>query len=77
MTPVRPLSLGSSTLPLSQCVLNSFLASHLLITFANSVDTDQDRHFVGPDLDPNSLTFFLSFFFFWQRLKTVHYAREC
>ena len=28
----------------------------LLITFANSLDPDQARHFVGPDLDPNCLT---------------------
>ena len=43
---------------------NPFLASgnfcYLLvftdISFANSVDPDQDRHSVGPDLDPNRLT---------------------
>ena len=38
-----------------------FLASddfcRRLITFANSLDPDQDRHYVGPDLDPNRLTF--------------------
>ena len=38
-------------------LLNSFLASgdscHLLVTFANSSDPDQDQHNVGPDLDPN------------------------
>ena len=28
----------------------------LLITFANSLDPDQDRQNVGPVLDPNSLT---------------------
>ena len=28
----------------------------LLITLANSLDLDQDRRNVGPDLDPNSLT---------------------
>ena len=28
----------------------------LLITFANSLDPDQDRQNVGPDLDPNRLT---------------------
>ena len=43
-----------------QCVLNSSLASgdfyRLLITFANSLDPDQDRQNVGPDLDPNCLT---------------------
>ena len=37
--------------------INSFLASgnfcRLLITFANSLDLDQDRCFVGPDLDPS------------------------
>ena len=37
----------------------SFLASsdfcHLLVKFANSLDPDQDRHNVGPDLDPNCL----------------------
>ena len=39
---------------------NSFLArgdfSHLLIYFVNSLDPDEDRQNVGPDLDPNSLT---------------------
>ena len=29
---------------------------HLLITFANSLDPDQDRLNVSPDLDPNCLT---------------------
>ena len=28
----------------------------LLIIFANSLDPDQDRQNVGPDLDSNSLT---------------------
>ena len=41
-------------------LLNIFLASgefcHLLIIFANSLDPDQDRQNVGPDLDPKSLT---------------------
>ena len=44
-------------------IINSFLASsyfrHLLITFANSLDPDQDRH-VGPDLGPNRLTLMIS-----------------
>ena len=26
------------------------------VTFANSLDPDQARHIVGPDLDPNCLT---------------------
>ena len=37
--------------------VKSFFANgnfcHLLITFADSLDPDQDRH---PDLDPNGLT---------------------
>ena len=41
-------------------LLDFLLASgdycHLLITFANGLDLDQDRHNVGPNLDPNSLT---------------------
>ena len=40
--------------------INSFHASgdlcRLLITFANSLDPDQARQNVGPDLDPNCLT---------------------
>ena len=28
---------------------------HLLLTFANSLDPNQDRVNVGPDLDPNCL----------------------
>ena len=41
-------------------VFNSFPTSVdfccLLITFANSLDPDQARQNVGPDLDPNCLT---------------------
>ena len=29
---------------------------HLPLTFANSLDPDQDQQNVGPDLDPNHLT---------------------
>ena len=49
--------------------LNSFLANgnfcHLLITFANSLDPDQDRQDVGPDLDSSCFTLimFLKEFF--------------
>ena len=32
------------------------IVCHLLITFANNLDPDQARHFVGPDLDSNCLT---------------------
>ena len=39
---------------------NPFLARgnfcHLLITFANNLDPEQDRQNLGPDLDPNCLT---------------------
>ena len=38
---------------------HSFSASgicHLLITFANSLNTDQARQNIGPDLDPKCLT---------------------
>ena len=41
-------------------LLNPFLACgdfrHQLITFPNSLDPDQDRQNVGPDLNPNRLT---------------------
>ena len=44
----------------SHSMVNSFLASgdicYLLITFAKSLDPDQDRHNVDPDLGPNHLT---------------------
>ena len=40
--------------------VDSFLASGdfgcMLITFADSLDPDQDGHPVGPDLDPNHMT---------------------
>ena len=40
---------------------SSFHASgdfyQLLITFANSLDSDQDQKNVSPDLDPNHLSF--------------------
>ena len=41
-------------------LINSFFASgffcRLLIIYTNSLDPDQDRQNVGPDLDPNSFT---------------------
>ena len=44
---------------------NSFLASSdfccLLITFANSLDPDQDQQNVQPDLEPNRLTLLIVF----------------
>ena len=36
--------------------INFFLASPLLITFANSFDLDEDQQNVSPDLVPNGLT---------------------
>ena len=57
------LDKGHLMLPVKDIVsffINFFLAScklcHLLITFVNSLDPDQDQHHVGPDLDPNHLT---------------------
>ena len=45
---------------------NPFLASddfcRLLITFANSLDPDQDQQIVGPDLYPTCLTLLKDFF---------------
>ena len=45
-------------------ILNLFQTSGnfccMLITFANSLDPDQDRPNVGSDLDPNSLTLWCS-----------------
>ena len=45
------------------CFSNSFFASgdfcRLLIYFANGLDPDQDRPYVGPDLDPSRLTIWL------------------
>ena len=40
----------------SSVVIILCLLVRLLITFANSLDPDQARHNVGPDLDPNCLT---------------------
>ena len=49
-----------TTLISCESMVNSFHASSyfrcLLITFANSLDPDQDRQNVGPDLDPKCLT---------------------
>ena len=46
---------------------------HLLITLANSLDPDQARQNVGPDLDPNCLTLmvFLKEFF-----ETVDFEKK-
>ena len=47
---------------LTLCLL---VSCHLLITFANSLEPDHARRFVGPDLDPSCLTLmvFLKEFF--------------
>ena len=40
-----------------KCIFQLFVyVCCLLITFANSLDPDQARQSVGPDLDPNCLT---------------------
>ena len=50
---------SQKVVPTSCSVFNCFPPSgdlcHLLITFANSLDPDQARQNVGPDLDPNCL----------------------
>ena len=50
----------ASSLIIMVFFFNSFLASghfcHLMVTFSNSLDPDQDRHNVSPDLDPKCLT---------------------
>ena len=54
------LSFSLKVVSRSCSVFNSLPASslfrHQLITFANSLDPDQARQNVGPDLDPNCLT---------------------
>ena len=54
---------GCSWQPLMCLKIKFFLASsefwRLLITFANSLEPDQDRQNVGHDLDPNRLTLLL------------------
>ena len=51
--------LGLMILQFNISLLNSFLASgdfcRLLITFAKSLNPDQDQQIVGADLDPNCL----------------------
>ena len=46
---------------------------HILTTFVNSLDIDQDQQNVGPDLDPNCLTLiaFLKDFF-----EKVHFEKS-
>ena len=54
---------------------NSFQTSrnfcHLLITFANSFNPDQDRQNVGPDLDPNRLTLWTTLMVFLKEFITL------
>ena len=56
--------------------LGSFLASrdfyHLLITFANSLDPDQDQLFVSHDLDPNLVTRISKEMCHWNRYILLH-----
>ena len=57
---------------------NSFLACSdfccLLITFANSLDTDQDRQNVGPDLDPNY--FYILIVFLKEFFEKVNFEKS-
>ena len=54
---ISPLPLGIMKSTKSNQI-NSFLLDfcHLLITYANSLDPDQNRQDVGPQLNSNSLT---------------------
>ena len=51
--------LDLAQLDLSEIMLKDFLCNidccRLLIIFANSLELDQDRQSVGPDVDPNHL----------------------
>ena len=44
---------------------------YLLISFANTLDPDQARQNVGPDLDPNCLTLMAVLKFFSKKLKSM------
>ena len=61
--PNEGTSYGFSESPWFSKLTFSLLAAtfncRLLISFANSLDPDQDRQNVGPDLDPNRLTLIL------------------
>ena len=54
-----PIDCSRRHIPILFCYFSSFLASgdfcHLLITFANSLQPDQDLQNVVPDLDQNCL----------------------
>ena len=45
-----------SPVAMKSCDPTIYIIFCLLITCANSLEPDQDRHKVGPDLDPNHLT---------------------
>ena len=49
------------TLPLLLKLLVATFVISNQITFANSLDPDQDQQNVGPDLDPNCLTILIGF----------------
>ena len=54
--PLKQQSKHNVTCLPSKTILASGDFCRLLITFANSLDPDQDRQNVSPDLDPNILT---------------------
>ena len=47
------------------------LSCRLLITFANSLETDQAQQFVGPDLDPNCLTLLVFLKYFLKKKERI------
>ena len=59
------LETGASLVQMDGKTKHYLCLCHLLIIFANSLDSDQARQNVGPDLDPNCLTLmvFLKEFF--------------
>ena len=52
----HPFLKGKLSINVFHSTVNSACFCHLLITFANSLEPDQARQNVWPDLDPNFLT---------------------
>ena len=50
-------------------LLDSGNFCYLLITFTNSLDTDQAQQNVSPDLDPNCLTLIMLLKFFFEKVN--------
>ena len=74
------VSCDTDMLQCSKQPLNYFLASddfcRLLAAFANSLDPDQDRQNVGPDLDPNLLTLIALLIFLCEKVSRQTHKHE-